>query len=134
MSAHKFADDNILSSFTSSVKLLLETLIAEFEYVIKCFSDNKIIVNPDKFKSITVQKSNQKVKAKQFLIQSDVVEMASSVKLLGIHKDDQINFNLHSSNMVSGKKTQKKRSPQRVMVRLRVRVRVWGEFFQGDFS
>ena len=88
--------------------MLLETLIAEFEYVIKCFSDNKIIVNLDKFKSITVQKSNQNVKAKQFLIQSDVVEMASSVKLLGIHKDDQINFNLHSSNMVSGKKPRKK--------------------------
>ena len=108
MPAHKFADDNTLSSFTRSVKLLLETLIAEFEYVIKCFSDNKIIVNLDKFKSITVQKSNQKVKAKQFLIQSDVVEMASSVKLLGIYKDDQINFNLHSSNMVSGKKKRKK--------------------------
>ena len=58
-----------------------------------------IIVNPDKFKSMIIQKSNQTSKTKQFLIGNDVVECTSSVKLLGIHIDDQHNFNLHISNI-----------------------------------
>ena len=40
--------------------------------------------NPDKFNSIIIQKSNQTSKRKQFFIANDVVEVASSVKLLGI--------------------------------------------------
>ena len=63
----------------------MEILIAESKNTIKWFSDNKMIVNPNKFKSITVQKTNQTIKPKQFLIGNNVVEIASSVKLLGIH-------------------------------------------------
>ena len=55
--------------------------------------------NPDKFKSIIIQKSNQTSKSKQFLIGNDVVEVDSSIKLLGTHLDDQLNFNLHISNI-----------------------------------
>ena len=66
---------------------------------IKWFSENKMIVNPDKFTSIIIQKSNQIGRPKQFLIGNDVVEVASSVKLLGIHIDDQLSFNLHISNI-----------------------------------
>ena len=58
-----------------------------------------MIVNPDKFKSIVIHKSNQISKPKQFLIGNDLVEVASSVKLLGIHIDDQLSFNLHISNI-----------------------------------
>ena len=36
---------------------------------------------------------------KQVLIGSDVVVVASSVQLLGIHIDDQFSFNLHISNI-----------------------------------
>ena len=56
VSAHNFADDNTPSSFPRSVKLLLEILIARFENTIKWFSENKMVVNPDKFKSI-IQKT-----------------------------------------------------------------------------
>ena len=58
-----------------------------------------MIVNPNKFKFIVIQKSNQAIKPKQFLIGTDVVEIASSIKLLGNHKDDELNFNLHISNI-----------------------------------
>ena len=83
------ADDNTLSSFAKSVTLLVEIL------AIKWFSENKMIVNPDKFKSIIIQKSNQISKPKQFLIEDDVVE----VTLSGMHIYDQLNFNLHISNI-----------------------------------
>ena len=63
-SVHNFADDNTLSSFAKSVTLLLEILMTESQNAIKCFSENKMIVNPDKF----IQKGNQTSKLKQFLI------------------------------------------------------------------
>ena len=94
VSAHNFADDNTVSSFPRSVKLLLKILIARSENAIKWFSDNKMVDNPDKFKSIIIQKN----KPKQFLIGNDVAEVASSVNLLGIHIDNQLNFNLHMIN------------------------------------
>ena len=41
--------------------------MAESQNAIKWFSENKMIVNPDKFKSIIIQKSNQTSKPKQLL-------------------------------------------------------------------
>ena len=41
----------------------------------------------------------QTIKPEELLVGSDVVEIASSVKLLGIHIVDQLNFNLHVSNI-----------------------------------
>ena len=66
----------------------MELLTTEPQNAIKWFSKNKMIVNPDKLKSIVIHKSNQTSKPKQFLIRNDVVEVASSVNLLGIHRDD----------------------------------------------
>ena len=58
-----------------------------------------MIVNPGKPKSSFIHKSSQTSKPKQFLIGNDVVEVASSVKFLGMHIDDQLSFNLHISNI-----------------------------------
>ena len=58
-----------------------------------------MVVNHDKFKSIIIHKSSQTSKPRQFLIGSDVVEVASSVKLLGIHIDNQLSLNQHISNV-----------------------------------
>ena len=54
-SVHKFADDNTLSLFEKSVTLLLEILMAESQNAIKWFSENTVIVNHEKFKSIIIQ-------------------------------------------------------------------------------
>ena len=107
VSQHNFADNNTLPSFTKSVTLLVEILIVESQNAIKWFSENKMIVNLDKFKPIIIQKSYQTSKPKQFLMGNDVVEVPSSVKLLGIHIDDHLSFrssvifvNLHPSNLM----------------------------------
>ena len=91
-SVHNFADDNTLSSFAKPVTLLVKIFTTESQNAIKWFSENKMIGNPNKFKSIIIQKSNKKNKPKQFLMGNNVVEVASSVKLLGIYIDDQLNF------------------------------------------
>ena len=81
-SVHNFADDITLSSSAKSVTFLLEILMAESYNAIKWFPKNKTVVNPDKFQSVIIQKSNQTSKPKQFLIGNDVIEVVSSVKLL----------------------------------------------------
>ena len=53
--------------------------MAESQNAIKWFSENKMIVNPGKFKSIVIQKSNKTSKPKEFLIGNEAVEVASSV-------------------------------------------------------
>ena len=79
--------------------MLVEILTTESQSAIKWFSEDKMIVNPDKFKSVVIHKSSQTSKPKQFLTGNDVVEVASSVKLLRIHIDDQLSFNLHICNI-----------------------------------
>ena len=76
---HNFANDNTVSSFAKFVTLLVEILMTESQNAIKWFSENKMIVNPDKFESITIQKSSQTSKPKQFLIGNEVAEVALSV-------------------------------------------------------
>ena len=64
-SVHNLADDNTLSSFAKSVTLLVEILTTESQNAIKWFSnENKMIVNPDKFKSVVIRKSSQTSKPK----------------------------------------------------------------------
>ena len=98
-SVHNFADDNALSLLAKSVTLLVEILMAKSQNAIKWFSENKMIINPDKFKSVLLQKSNQTSKPKQLLIGNQVLEVPWLVKLLGIHIDDQLSFNLLISSI-----------------------------------
>ena len=98
-SAYNFPDRNTLSSFAKLVTLLVEIRTTEYQNAIKCFSENKMIVSPGKFESFVIPKSSQTSKPKQFLIGNDIVEVASSVKLLGMPIDDQLSFNLHISNI-----------------------------------
>ena len=97
--AHNFPAGNTLSSFAKLVTLLVEILTTEYQNAINWFSENKMIVNPGKFESFVIPKSSQTSKPKQFLIGNDFVEVASSVKLLGMPIDDQLSFNLHISNI-----------------------------------
>ena len=49
-SIHNFADDNTLSSFTKTVKDLINALKEETQVAINWFFSNNMIVNPHKFK------------------------------------------------------------------------------------
>ena len=56
-SVHDFLDDSTLSCFAKTVKDLINVLKEESEVAINWFSGNKMIVNPAKFKSITLTKN-----------------------------------------------------------------------------
>ena len=94
-SVHNFADDNALSCSAKTVKDLINVVKEESEVAINWFSSNKMIVNPDKFKSVILTKNKSDDIPTRFSIGTDIVPIEKSVKLLGIHLDNRLNFNLH---------------------------------------
>ena len=59
---YKFADDNSISAVSKNTNDLLITLKNESELQVKWFRENNMIVNPDKFQAMVLQKQNKIVK------------------------------------------------------------------------
>ena len=94
-SVHNFADDNSLSVFESNIKNLKLILEPESKTAISCFQSNKMIVNPGKFQGIIIDEKKQNHTAEYISIDQKNIKTLSSIKLLGVHIDDKLNFNLH---------------------------------------
>ena len=60
---------------------------------------NKMIVNPDKFQAIVLNKKRSNLTNTNFQVDNQVIKLVSSVELLGIQIDDKLNFNLHISKI-----------------------------------
>ena len=56
MSVHDFADDNTVCSFAKILRGLVTILQSECETAINWLHNNKMIVNPDKFQVIILDK------------------------------------------------------------------------------
>ena len=54
-----------------------------------------MIVNPGKFKGIIIDKKKQDHTAEYISIDQKNIKTSSVVKILGVHIDDNLNFNLH---------------------------------------
>ena len=53
---HNFADDNTLSAFAENVSKLINILQSESAVITDWFKKNQMIVNPDKFQVIIIDK------------------------------------------------------------------------------
>ena len=60
---------------------------------------NKMIVNPDKFQAIVLNKKRSDLTNANFLDDNQVIKSVSSVELLGIQIEDKLNFNLHTGKI-----------------------------------
>ena len=60
---------------------------------------NHMIANPDKFKAIILDKQNSDFSNTKISLNNENLEIAPSVKLLGIQIDSQQNFNMHINNI-----------------------------------
>ena len=96
---HNFADDNTLSAWAKTVSEVISILESESKIAIDWFTNNKMIVNPDKFQAILLDKKKSDLSKRILVIDDENVLSVSSVKLLGIQVDDKLNFNLHISNI-----------------------------------
>ena len=82
---NNFADENTLSGFAETILELIDVLQSGSEIVIDWFKNNKMIVNPDKFQAILLDKSdhtNQRI-----VVNNQNITVVSSEELLGI--DDE---------------------------------------------
>ena len=62
---------------------------------ISWFQSNKMIVNPGKFQGIIIDTKKQNHTAEYISIDQKNIKTSSSVKVLGVHIDNKLNFNLH---------------------------------------
>ena len=97
-----FADDNTLTTFAQNVGTLisiLENINSESKIATDWFETDKMIVNTGKFQSIIIDKKKQDHTKETFEIGDKIIEASPSVKLLGVQRDDKLNFNLHITNI-----------------------------------
>ena len=98
-SIHNFADDNTLSMFEETIQNLTALLQTESNTAIEWFQNNNMMVNPGKFQAIIIDKRKKCHTNETLKIGDKIIKASSSVKLLGVQIDDQLNFNLHISNI-----------------------------------
>ena len=99
MSLHNFADDNTISTFAETILELIDTLQSGSEIVIDWFKNNKMIVNPNKFQAILLDKRKNGHTNQRTVVYNQYIKVVSSVELLGIQIDDKLEFNLLISNI-----------------------------------
>ena len=98
-SMHNFAGDNTLSAWGETVSKLIDMLESESNIAIDWFTKNEMIINPDKFQAIILDKKKSNLTNIPLTIDNQTIKPVPSVELLGIHLDDKLNFNLYISNI-----------------------------------
>ena len=88
-----------MSVFATTVSRLIKILESESEVFIDWFKKNKMVVNPDKFQAIILDKPKIDYTDEHITVNNQQINVVSSVKLLGLQLDDKLNFNLHISNI-----------------------------------
>ena len=56
---YNYADDNTISAFANTINELINILQSESEIAISWFQKNEMIVNPDKFQAIIINKGSK---------------------------------------------------------------------------
>ena len=71
----------------------METLTSEVKVAIKWFDTNRMEANPSKFQAITENAAEDPRAHINLGVGDNVIIAESTVKLLGVHLDDHLNFN-----------------------------------------
>ena len=85
--------------FEETIQNLIALLETESNTAIEWFQIDKMMVNLGKFQAITIDKKKKCCTNEILKIGNKIIKASSSVKLLGVQTDSQLNFNLHISNI-----------------------------------
>ena len=97
---YKFANDNSFPEEVNNTDELLEILKEESESALKCFKENNMIVNPDKFLTIVLQKGNWNKSTNNTLKMENITTNSPQlVELLRVTIDNELNFGKHISKL-----------------------------------
>ena len=88
VSLHNFTDGNTLLAFAETNLELIYILQSGSEIVIDWFKNNKMIVNPDKFQAILLEKRKRDHTNQRIVVDNQIIKVVSSVELLRIQIDD----------------------------------------------
>ena len=100
VSLHNYADDNILSAYSSNLNSLIDILTEESQTTINWLKANHMIVNPKKFQAMLVSKRKNTIPEDLTISINDVdIKPNNSVKLLGITLNNKLNFEKHISSV-----------------------------------
>ena len=89
-SMHNFADDNTLSAWGETVSKLIETLESESNIAIDWLTKNEMIINPDKFQAIILDKKKFNLTNIPLTIDNQTITSVPTVELLGVYLDDKL--------------------------------------------
>ena len=98
-SIYHFAHDNTLAARANTISDLINKLESDSNVAIEWFKMNKIIVNPDKFEAIVLNKKRTDLTNTNFQVDNQVIKSVSPVQVLAIQIDDKLNSNLHISKI-----------------------------------
>ena len=92
---YNVADGNTISVASKNRDTWTETLKNESESVVNWFRNNNMIVNPDKFQLMLLQKYTKKVIQEKLQINNNETESENLVTLLGIILENWLSFDDH---------------------------------------
>ena len=111
---YNFADGNTISVASKNRNTWIETLKNESESVVNWFRNNNMIVNPDKFQLMLLQKYTKKVIQEKLQIDNNEIKSENLVALLGITIDNWLSFDDHISKLCNKASVQLNAEPKRV--------------------
>ena len=88
-----------MSAISVNREEILNILSEESKLAVNWFKENMMIVNPDKFQSMILDKKDKNNESLELDICGYKIRTSESVKLLGIDIDNKLNFDNHVSNL-----------------------------------
>ena len=78
---HNFADDNTLSAWIETVSKFISTLELESNIAIDWLTKNEVIINPDKFQAIILDRKKPNLTTIPLTIDNQTIKSVPSVEL-----------------------------------------------------
>ena len=85
----------MIAAFSNSVDNLITDIQEEFENTIGWFCSNEMVVNPDKFQSIIINRLGKLKDSYELLIDNHKIDSENSLTLLGIKIVNKLNIETH---------------------------------------
>ena len=86
-----FADDNTIATYSNSADDLITDLQTQSENSIDWFRYKEMVVNPDKFQCVIINRLEKLKNSYESLIDNHKIESENSVTLLSIEIDNKLN-------------------------------------------
>lgn len=89
----------VICNWIKTLPDVITLLESTSNIAVNWFTNNKMVVNPEKFQANILNKTESGLTSKSLGIGNQQMKTASSVKLLGIQLDDKVNFIYRISNI-----------------------------------